>query len=168
MDAADLRGRRVGIPTRGDLGVELRRAMAVSGFAGALSLAGLGLADVELIELDADSTQHRPVRRSGPWDLELDALRSGVVDAVYVKGALTVAAAVRAGATVAVDLDRFPDRRVRVNNGTPRPITVDQRVLRERPDIVARFLAVLLQAADWAADGAADRRTAGLHPITGA
>ena len=66
MHAADLRGRRVGIPTRGDFGVELRRAMAVSGFAGALSLAGLGLADVELIELDADSKRHRPVRRSGP------------------------------------------------------------------------------------------------------
>ena len=81
-----------------------------------------------------------------------------------MKGALTVAAAARAGATVAVDLDRFPDRRVRVNNGTPRPITVDQRVLRERPDVVARFLAVLLQAADWAASGEADRRIPGLHP----
>ena len=50
----------------------------------------------------------------------------------------------------------YPDRRVRVNNGTPRPITVHQRLLDERPDLVARFLSVLLRASDWAAEHPSD------------
>lgn len=55
------------------------------------------------------------------------------------------------GAVVAVDLDALPDRRHRVNNGTPRPITVHESLLRARPDLVVRFLRRTLQAADWAA-----------------
>ena len=57
-----------------------------------------------------------------------------------------------AGAVVAVDLDTMPDRPQRVNNGTPRPLTVHQRILDERPDVVVGFLVQTLRAADWAAD----------------
>jgi ABC-type nitrate/sulfonate/bicarbonate transport system substrate-binding protein len=146
--AADLRGRRVGIPRRRDLGVDFRQAMALHGFAGALSIAGLGLSDVQLVEVDAEWGPGRPDLAVGQWRPELEALSRREVDAVYVKGALAVEAARGLGAAVVVDLDRFPDRRLRVNNGTPRPITVEQRLLDERPDVVARFLATVLRAAD--------------------
>ncbi|WP_245687462.1 ABC transporter substrate-binding protein [Streptacidiphilus griseoplanus] len=136
-----LRGRRLAVP-RHDISIDFWRAMALHGHAGALSLAGLTLSDAELVEV--------PGVRTGQWEGELAALRDGRVDAVYVKGALAVEAAHRYGARAAVDLDAAPDRRARVNNGTPRPITVHQRLLDEHPDVVARFLAVLLEAADWA------------------
>lgn len=55
-----------------------------------------------------------------------------------------------------MELDAVPDRRARVNNGTPRPVTVHQQLLDEQPELVARFLAVLLEAADWAAEHPAE------------
>ncbi|WP_329181671.1 ABC transporter substrate-binding protein [Streptomyces sp. NBC_01477] len=137
-----LRSRRLAVP-RHDIAIDFWRAMALHGHAGALGLAGLTLADAELVEV--------PGVREGQWEGELAALRDGRVDAVYVKGAVAVETARRYGAEVAIDLDAVPDRRSRVNNGTPRPITVHQRLLDERPDLVVRFLAVLLEAADWAA-----------------
>ncbi|MEE1824564.1 ABC transporter substrate-binding protein [Streptomyces sp. BE20] len=143
-----LRGRRLAVPRHG-IGIDFWRAMALSGLHGALSLAGLTADDAEWVDVPAAPD-------GGQWAAELAALRDGVVDAVYVKGALAVEAARRIGAEVAVDLDVAPDRRARVNNGTPRPITVHQDLLDKHPDLVARFLSVLLEAADWAAEHPAE------------
>lgn len=140
--AAALRGLRLALP-RHSVAIDFWRAMALRGFEGVLASAGYGLDDAVLIDVPADG--HR-----GQWAAELDALRRGEVDAVYVKGALAVEAARRAGAEVAVELDALPDPVHRVNNGTPRPLTVHQDLLDEHPELVARFLAVLLRAADWA------------------
>ncbi|SEL82263.1 ABC transporter substrate-binding protein [Streptacidiphilus jiangxiensis] len=142
-----LRGARLAVP-RHAIDIDFWRAMALHGHAGALALAGLTLDDAEVVDVDG-------VRR-GQWEGELSALRDGRVDAVYVKGAVAVETARRYGARVAIDLDAAPDRRHRVNNGTPRPITVHQRLLDEHPTVVARFLAVLLESADWAAGNGTD------------
>ncbi|MEV8321840.1 ABC transporter substrate-binding protein [Kitasatospora sp. NPDC056731] len=144
----DLRGLRLAVPHH-DIGIDFWRAMALAGFRGALGLAGLTLDDAELVDVPG-------LPGGGQWAGELAALRDGVVDAVYVKGALAVEAARRVGAEVAVELDAAPDRRARVNNGTPRPVTVHQQLLDEQPELVARFLAVLLEAADWAAEHPAE------------
>ncbi|MBT2225785.1 ABC transporter substrate-binding protein [Nonomuraea sp. NEAU-A123] len=143
-----LKGLRLAIP-RHRIAIDFWRAMALHGFHGALSLAGLGLGDAELVDVEAEPG-------GGQWESELAALAAGDVDAVYVKGALAVEAALRHGAEVGIDLDAVPDRRARINNGTPRPITVHQRLLDERPDVVARFLGVLLRAADWATEHPAE------------
>ncbi|MFF3504270.1 ABC transporter substrate-binding protein [Streptomyces sp. NPDC003247] len=142
--AAALRGRRLAVP-RHPVAIDFWRAMALRGFEGALASAGLGLEDAEPVDVPVGG-------HTGQWAAELAALTRGDVDAVYVKGAVAVEAARRAGAEVAVELDELPDRVHRVNNGTPRPITVHQRLLDEHPDLVDRFLAVLLRAADWAAE----------------
>ncbi|MER6523853.1 ABC transporter substrate-binding protein [Streptomyces sp. NPDC001508] len=142
--AAALRGLRPALP-RHSIPIDFWRAMALRGFEGALASAGLGLDDTRPVDVPAAG-------HTGQWQAELAALARGDVDAVYVKGAVAVEAARRAGAEVAVELDQLPDRSHRVNNGTPRPITVHQRLLDEHPDLVDRFLAVLLRAADWAAE----------------
>ncbi|SDG30372.1 ABC-type nitrate/sulfonate/bicarbonate transport system, substrate-binding protein [Sinosporangium album] len=146
-DAEGLRGRRLGLPVRTDAPVDFWRAMALRGFHGALSIAGLTLSDARLVDVPSG-----PDPDPGHWAPELDALARGAIDAVYVKGSRAVEDAERHGLRVAVDLDAHPDRAVRVNNGTPRPITVDQALLDTRPDVVARFLKVLLDAAAYAAD----------------
>ncbi|WP_327435530.1 MULTISPECIES: ABC transporter substrate-binding protein [unclassified Streptomyces] len=143
-----LRGRRLAVPSH-SIAIDFWRAMALRGFEGALGSAGLGLEDAALVDVPADA-------HKGQWAAELDALRRGDVDAVYVKGAVAVEAARRAGAEVAVELDELPGHRFRINNGTPRPITVHQRLLDDHPDLVDRFLAVLLRAADWATGHPAD------------
>ncbi|MFB6889556.1 ABC transporter substrate-binding protein [Kitasatospora sp. NPDC056327] len=147
-DPGQLRGLRLAVPHHG-ISIDFWRAMALAGLHGTLALAGLTADDVEWVEVPATPG-------GGQWAAELAALRDGVVDAVYVKGALAVEAARRTGAEIAVELDTVPDRRARVNNGTPRPITVHQQLLDEQPELVARFLAVLLEAADWAADHPAE------------
>jgi ABC-type nitrate/sulfonate/bicarbonate transport system substrate-binding protein len=50
-----------------------------------------------------------------------------------------------------VDLSDQPDRLAHANNGTPRPLTVDAGLLRERPDLVARVLSRAIEAGEWAA-----------------
>ncbi|MFC6885361.1 MULTISPECIES: ABC transporter substrate-binding protein [Actinomadura] len=153
-DAAGLRGARVALP--GWAGTRTRsfpRAMALHGVKGALAQGGLTLDDVTFAEVPADPSPSvgRDARgRAVAWP-GLDALARGEVDAAYAKGARAAEQARELGLSVAVDLDAHPDRRTRVNNGTPRPITVHARLLEERPDLVVTFLAETLRAADWAA-----------------
>lgn len=140
-DAAGLRGARFALPgwaaTRAE---SFPRAMALHGAKGALSQAGLTLDDVRFVDVPSDG-----------WWPGLEALRRGEVDAVYVKGARAAEQAAQLGLAVAVDLDAHPDPRTRVNNGTPRPITVHEDLLAERPEVVIGFLVQTLRAAEWAA-----------------
>jgi ABC-type nitrate/sulfonate/bicarbonate transport system substrate-binding protein len=149
-----LRGKRVALPAwAASRGESFPRAMALHGFKGALGAAGLTLDDIELVEVPVrQRVQVTPAgnRLAGFWS-GLTQLAAGELDAVYVKGARAADEAAQLGLVVGVDLDAFTDRRHRVNNGTPRPITVHRQLLDERPDLVVRFLVQTLRAADWAA-----------------
>lgn len=168
--ATDLKGRKLALPgwSHNDIashvrGTSIARGMSLAGYKGALASAGLTFDDVTLVEVpdrlrniggggrdaggDGTDLTRRPSSVSRLWPIE--ALASGKVDAIYVKGAAAVDEATREGLVVAVDLDALPDRRFRVNNGTPRPITVHQHLLDKHFDLLVRFLAVTLRAADW-------------------
>lgn len=168
--AGDLKGKRLALPgwSHNDIpshvrGTSIARGMSLAGYKGVLDYAGLTLDDVHLVEVP-DHLRNiggagRDLRRSGErgasgisrlWPIE--ALVRGDVDAIYVKGAAALDQARENGLVVAVDLDALPDPRFRVNNGTPRPITAHQSLIDEHPDLLARFLAVTLRAADWVAD----------------
>jgi len=51
---------------------------------------------------------------------------------------------------VGIDLDKLPERRFRVNNGTPRPITAHEDLIENHFDLLVRFLYQTLRAAEWA------------------
>jgi 2'-hydroxybiphenyl-2-sulfinate desulfinase len=107
---------------------------------------------VKLVEVGAESEDRSgDIRASegGFWQ-GFQPLHDGKVDAIYVKGAGAQDAARRHGFRVAIDLDKLPERRFRVNNGTPRPITVHEHLLEHHYDVVVRFLRQVLRAADWA------------------
>lgn len=152
---AELAGLRIGVPAWAqDQARSFPRAMALHGFASALRLGGLTLADVTVVELSVErdpqvraDVQQRDRRVT--WGAE--ELLRGEVDAIYVKGARAQEVAAEHGLRVAVDLDATDSLRLRVNNGTPRPITVHQHLLDTRPEVVIDFLAQSLRAADWAA-----------------
>jgi ABC-type nitrate/sulfonate/bicarbonate transport system substrate-binding protein len=72
------------------------------------------------------------------------------VDAFYVKGASAADGARQQGLVVGIDLDKLPERRFRVNNGTPRPVTVHEDFLENHFDLLVRFLYQTLRAAEWA------------------
>lgn len=163
--AADLKGRRLALPgwSRNVIpshvrGTSIARGMSLAGYKGVLASAGLTLDDVDLIETEdvlrnvGGAGRDLGARRSGVGRLwPIRQLAEGVVDAIYVKGAAALDQAREAGLVVAVDIDALPDRRFRVNNGTPRPITVHQSLLDDHFDLLVRFLAVTLRAADWVA-----------------
>jgi len=149
----DLKNKRVAIPAslRSD-DSETVRAMSLRGIENALALAGLTLADVTVVEIPGIMIDYSdPLTIKRMW-AGLDWVQDGRVDAVYVKGAAGLEAAQALGLTVGIDLDVYPSRIGRVNNGTPRPIVVHESLIEDHFDIVVRFLDRTLMAADWAAN----------------
>lgn len=155
---ADLKGRTIGLPRQSGERVDFARAMSLRGIVTALELGGLSLADVTL----HDFTSAQPafaganVANGRFYEREAAALAGGQVDAVYAKGAPGLGSARQHGVRVLVDLGRHADPLVRVNNGNPRPVSVDRRTAEQRPDLVARYLATLIRAANWAAQNPDD------------
>lgn len=148
-----LKGMKIALPSQRDQhGDSSVRAMTLHGFKGALALGGLSLDDVQSIEVPLSVDRLDPSRLVERLWTGLDHLIEGKVDAVYVKGASAVDAAIRTGAIVGINLDVYPSRLTRVNNGTPRPITVHQDILDNHFDLVVKFLRTTLKAANWAAD----------------
>jgi ABC-type nitrate/sulfonate/bicarbonate transport system substrate-binding protein len=159
-EAADLRGARLGIvrdPTRA---IDHRAAMALHGHRSALAVAGLELGDARLVQTDVPFDGHlagsAQIAVLPPqWRRDAESLMAGAVDAIYVKGAPGIATVAALGLREVVSLGDHPDRRLRVNNGTPRTITVDAALAR-RPEVLDAVLEALLAAADRvAADPAA-------------
>lgn len=155
--AADLKGKRLALPVFRRIDIEenkrgrsIARGMSLAGYYGVLASAGLSLDDVTLEEVGSPEASTPGTSLQGSLWQGIAALARGDVDAVYVKGAAAVEAARAAGAEVGIDLDALPERRFRVNNGTPRPITVHREFLERHFDLVARFMAQTLRAADWA------------------
>lgn len=151
--AADLKGKRLALPAihPADLaenrrGRSIARYMSLHGYKGALASVGLGLDDVKLVEVDGDVPLEY-VR--GGFEQSYQPLLDGDVDAIYVKGAPAADAARRYGLVTGIDLDKL-ERRFRVNNGTPRPVTVHEDFLENHFDLLVRFLYQTLRAAEWA------------------
>lgn len=168
--ARDLAGRRIGLPVN-PVSIDFNRATALRGFAKALELDGKGLGDVERIDTvntapvgprvgwfgdEQGGGQGGAPRARRGYQAEVAALLAGEVDAIYVKGVAGLEVQREIGARVVADLGSHPDPKVRINNGTPRTLTVDTRLIDERPEIVARFLARVVAAGEWTRDHRAE------------
>ncbi len=154
--AKDLAGRRLALPVfRAEDIAENRRGRSITrlsslhGYKGALASAGLTLDDAQLVEVGSPDDQGEITWRYGGWQQSFDALLSGEVDAAYVKGGAAADGARDQGLVVGIDLDKLPEKRFRVNNGTPRPVTVHQDLLDNHFDVLVRFLVQTLRAAEW-------------------
>lgn len=156
---ADLKGRRIGVPRKpNEAIVDFQRATALKGIVSALSLEGLSHGDVELVYLD--STEANLIERGNaaflglkrryPYGDELLALAGGKIDAFFVKGAEGLVLANQIGAVVVSEFGFHPDAKIRINNGTPRPLTVDLRFLDEHFDLVTGLVATVARVAEWA------------------
>ena len=139
-----LAGCRVALPFDRAAAFDAHRAAASRGLHTALALAGIFPGEVAHVEIDASEGA------ADPYAAELEALRRGDVDAVFVAGAAGAAAAARIGATTVVDVGRHLDPAVRTSGVTPAAITVDAELLQREPNLVVRLLAVLMRAGAWA------------------
>jgi ABC-type nitrate/sulfonate/bicarbonate transport system substrate-binding protein len=165
----DLRGRRIGLPSRPGQRIDIFRAAALRGFLGALSTEALDAKDVEFIYvpaaevgradvdgLAAHFANPSSVTSRSLYAAEAGALLRGEVDAIYVKGSLGLETAHLTGARVVIDIGFHPDAQVRINNGSPRPLTVDTAFIAARPDLVRRFLQRVTDVAAWGRDRPAE------------
>jgi sulfonate transport system substrate-binding protein len=149
---ADIKGRRFGIPKNTAQVVDFPRAQDLHRLVTATRLAGLASGDVEFVDIPGHEFERREADGGRPpfRHVTVEALLDGRVDVIYAKGATSAALVDERGLRPLLDINAHPDPFVRVNTGTPRPVTVNRDLALNRPDIVARYLAKLLKAADWA------------------
>jgi ABC-type nitrate/sulfonate/bicarbonate transport system substrate-binding protein len=137
---ADLKGLRLGVPRRPTCPVDPARAHALFGFSAVLGQSGLTLGDTRLTDVDWTKARQRECR-------SVDALLRSDVDAIYVTGP-RIGQFIEKHRLVPLPLGSGPA--VAWRPGAPRPVTVNRVLAQEHPEIVARYLAVMLQAARWA------------------
>ena len=160
---ADLRGRRLGVPKHLNDQIDFWRGKSLRGILTALELAGLSPTDVELVDLPEAETflGDEAVSTSGTlWTAkrqqailraEAFALIRGTVDAIHLNGARGLMLEALLGAVPLVQLGRHADAKVRISNGTPMLFTTSGQLVKERPDLVRRYLDTVRRAAGWAA-----------------
>ncbi|MBX4901188.1 ABC transporter substrate-binding protein [Rhizobium bangladeshense] len=159
VQASDLKGRRIGVPRKPlEKIVDFQRATALKGVVSALLLEGLSHEDVELVYLDSSEVSlletgnaaFLGLKRRYPYGDELLALARGQIDAFFVKGGEGIVLANQIGAVVVSEFGFHPDPKIRINNGTPRPLTVDARFLDDHFDLVTELVAIVGRVASWA------------------
>lgn len=150
--AADLRGRKLGVVRKAasDL-VDVGRAEGLRGLLTALQLGGVPRDSVEFVDIAAPEWDLKEVTqtREDHHAIPTLALLNGSVDAIFIKGAGS-ARALAQGLRPIINLNEQEDPFLRLSAGSPRPITVDRQTLIDSPDIVVRYLAVLLKTHEWA------------------
>ncbi len=144
----DLAGKRLALPVHGNL-IDFQRGAAEHGFVTALGLAGKARSSARFIDVPVPARAPQAVRGEA-YRAETEALLSQQVDAIFVRFAHGARLAKDSRFQQVIDLNQHPDPLVRVNNGTPRPVTVDRAFLERHPELVVRYLTVLLQTAAWA------------------
>ncbi|PTQ07748.1 nitrate ABC transporter substrate-binding protein [Sphingomonas oleivorans] len=167
-EVKDLKGRRIALPVRKDQRIDIFRATALRALLAGLSLGGIGENEVEWVDVDATepagATPVGAAARRGwtgrpLYTAEFQALVRGEVDAIHVKGSLGQEYAFLGGAHVVIDTGFHPDPKIRVNNGAPRPLTVDAATLEQYPKVAERLLANVIAAGEWAERNPAETLT---------
>ncbi|HEY0711125.1 MAG TPA: ABC transporter substrate-binding protein, partial [Polyangia bacterium] len=121
----------------------------------ALKLAGLTDKDVTFVDIVREGKSSQSGRRGWAGErpeisLEAQALLRGEVDAIFHKGSRGLEVAEAIGAVTVFDLGKHPDPNVRVNNGSPRTLTVDAGLIERDLGLVVRLVKRVLQAGQWA------------------
>jgi ABC-type nitrate/sulfonate/bicarbonate transport system substrate-binding protein len=150
----DLRGKRLGVATRPQDKIDFWRATTIRAYLAALELHGLSSKDVELVELPRAEGSFVGNGTGQPLaeTVEARALLRGDVDVIFHKGSRGLELADVLGARIVYDVGAHPDPKVRVNNGSPRTLTVDAGLLETNLPLVVRLVKRVIKAGQWAAE----------------
>lgn len=176
--AADLKGRRLGVPHRVGDPLDFWQASVLRGYTRVLSSAGLTLDDVELVEIpvnrtwiesaaatnsstSADDADAAPLWDAiGTWSHqreELLALANGVVDAIYSDGTLAPVLEAVLGARAIQAPAPAAGEPLPANGCVPLALTCSGALIDECPDVVELVLEHVVAAAERAASDDAAR-----------
>lgn len=161
--AADLKGKRLALPRRTKDGIDFWRSNSLQFYDTALTSVGLSLADVELVDVIVDRSfldeSGEPSKDGSLWNAaqmrafqreELISFVQGKVDVIATAGPRGLETQALLGAHVVHDISAQSERLAKTSNSFPYTFTVSGQLLDERPELVARLLARVLDAADWA------------------
>lgn len=160
----DLAGRRIALPVWPKLVFNFFRFAAEKGFHSALRVHGMDETDVQIVDVVetqdpakivnpdfADGTAR--VQRSY-YHEQLQALLGGKVDSIFAKGGEAAVLEREAGGRVRLLYDVRSSSNIvdRVNNSTPRLLTVSANLLDEDREAVTKYVQTLVRVANWAQD----------------
>jgi len=161
--AADLKGRKLALPLRTRDSIDFQRANTLHFYQTALASAGLTLKDVELVDIPVDrgyiDESGKPSKEGSLWNAgqmkgfhreEIFSLLRGKVDVFASAGPRGLEFKSFLGAHAVYDLASETERLGWVSNSFPYTFTVNGGLLQRRPDLVARILARVVAAAEWA------------------
>lgn len=162
-NADDLRGKRLSVPRRLNDSIDWWRALVLSGYESALSSAGMSFDDVTLVDVPIERPYVEDATSGGRegqslWGArsqfavqreEIAALLHGEVDAIYSDAAMGEIVKAVLGLKVVVDLTA-PEETADVHTAQPLVLTATGALVASRPDLVARWIARLLDADGWA------------------
>jgi ABC-type nitrate/sulfonate/bicarbonate transport system substrate-binding protein len=161
--AADLKGKRLSLPRRTRDSIDFWRANYLQFFDTALTSVGLTLKDVELVDIPVErgflDESGAPSKDGSLWNAaqlrgsqreEITALLQGKVDVLASAGPRGLENLALLGGHVVHDISKQPARLAKTSNSLPYTFTVSGRLLKEHPDLVARLLARVLEAGEWA------------------
>jgi ABC-type nitrate/sulfonate/bicarbonate transport system substrate-binding protein len=161
--ARDLKGKRLALPRRPKDSIDFTRANYLHFYETALAFAGLTLNDVELVDILVDRAfldeSGGPSKDGSLWNAaqlrasqreEIAALWQGKVDVLASAGPRGLENRALLGAQLVHDISEQPERLAKTSNSFPYTFTVSGQLLKERPQLVARLLARVLEAAEWA------------------
>nr|WP_294841345.1 ABC transporter substrate-binding protein [uncultured Methylotenera sp.] len=162
LNVKDLKGRKFGLPKWVNVQIDFVRAQALRGLENALSLDGLAVSDVEIVDYEigigySDAPAKKSAdgsylfgSQSGSRNDELIGLLRGEVDAIFLKGASAVALASQLNLVTVIDTGAHLEPLIRANNGTPRTLSVDTHLIENHFDAAERIVEQVLRAEDWA------------------
>lgn len=152
VSVADVRGRKIALPRHQTQYADHARAHTLFGFTRSLNAAGLTTDDVHFIDIVEDEYEIRepPVAVGQTQFPVLDALLDGRVDGIHAASSRVGRFISKHGLRPLRTTADPTSPTVTIAPGTPRAVTVNKDLASEYPEIVGRYLAVMLQVAEWA------------------
>jgi ABC-type nitrate/sulfonate/bicarbonate transport system substrate-binding protein len=160
--ARALRGARIALPIRRRDRTDWWRATVLAGIEHLLAISGLGRDEITVVPIEIDRAYYDdatagPEARASLWGSrsqfavqreEVAALYRGEVDVIYSDAALAAILSATTGAVPVVRLRGHEDDS-EAGFGHPIILTVSARLLADRPDLVDRWMARLMDAQGW-------------------
>ena len=147
-----LRGKRIGIPTRPEFLIDFFAATALHGFKSALAARDVSLADVKVVELPATEAEidMKENKKSNIGASAIKALDDGRVDAIF-SGSVRAQKLLNTGKYTAIyEVSKNPHLVLPVNNSYPNILTVSKKLADDAPEIVVEYVKQVILAAEWA------------------
>jgi 2'-hydroxybiphenyl-2-sulfinate desulfinase len=150
-----LRGRHLGLPTRPDSIIDFFDVTIRHGFETALNARGVAPGEVQFVELPKTEAQAaaesgNDFHNNGYGQIEVEALDSGKVDAIYAGGVRAQRLIFSGKYKPIYEISANPEQLAPINNSYPNTLTVSRKLADDAPEVVVEYVKQALLASEWA------------------